>query len=514
MTRSSMVKVSLIGSIAAVTLFASPSLAQRVWFVDDDAPGDPGPGDPLVSDPNEDGSIAHPFDAIAEAVGRAADGDVVLVRDGVYTGSGNHDIDFEGRLILVRSENGPESCIIDCQRRGRAFFLDQGETADAVIEGFTITNGFAESSNGGAIDCTLDSSPTIRDCRFIDNEAAGLGGAVALRGGSRSIVSNCHFEGNVCFGASEGSQGGALSCFFLAHATVVNCTFLNNSSQWGGAVDASLSEPVFVNCVFVDNFATHAGGAIFMSAARPTFINCTAAFNIAQSGGGMALVGAVLPSFAFADNCVFWGDAPNEISIGLGEATLTYSLVMGGWPGEGNIDADPLLIDAFNGDVRLSEASPCIDAGHNGALPLFATADRYGAPRFVDDPDTPDTGLGASPVVDIGASEFYGDEFVLFRPAPGLVARSNRIVAENAPPGATVYFAWGLRGGSTTVPGCAGVTIDIESARLAGSAVADAGGAAVFELLAPLTARGASVLLQAVERENCRTTNLVSLRFP
>ncbi len=39
----------------------------------------------------------------------------MLVADGIYTGEGNRDIDFLGKAITVRSENGPESCIIDCQ---------------------------------------------------------------------------------------------------------------------------------------------------------------------------------------------------------------------------------------------------------------------------------------------------------------------------------------------------------------------------------------------------------------
>ena len=65
-------------------------------FVDDDAPADPGPGDTSVSDPAEDGSAEHPFDAIQEAIDAAQDGQVVVVRDGLYTGAGNRRIYFRG----------------------------------------------------------------------------------------------------------------------------------------------------------------------------------------------------------------------------------------------------------------------------------------------------------------------------------------------------------------------------------------------------------------------------------
>jgi len=44
--------------------------------------------------------------------------------------------------------------------------------------------------------------------------------------------------------------------------------------------------------------------------------------------------------------------------------TAAYSDIQGGYCGEGNIDADPLFVDAENGDYHLQETSPCIDAGN------------------------------------------------------------------------------------------------------------------------------------------------------
>jgi hypothetical protein len=40
-----------------------------------------------------------------------------------------------------------------------------------------------------------------------------------------------------------------------------------------------------------------------------------------------------------------------------------YSDIQGGWPGIGNINADPMFVDTANGDYRLQSGSPCIDAG-------------------------------------------------------------------------------------------------------------------------------------------------------
>jgi hypothetical protein len=91
--------------------------------------------------------------------------------------------------------------------------------------------------------------------------------------------------------------------------------------------------------------------------------------------------------------------------------------------GPGNIDADPLFVDAANGLFDLQAGSPCIDAGYHGAVPLDITdldADGYtdertpfdlgGNPRFVQDPFTDDTGLPDPPlyphIVDMGAYEY------------------------------------------------------------------------------------------------------------
>ena len=104
------------------------------------------------------------YTTIQAAIDAAVNGDTVELADGTYTGSGNRDLDFGGRLITVRSANGPENCIIDCEDDGRGFYFHSGETADATVEGFTISNGFMDT--GGAVLIENGSSPTFSACRF------------------------------------------------------------------------------------------------------------------------------------------------------------------------------------------------------------------------------------------------------------------------------------------------------------------------------------------------------------
>jgi len=121
-------------------------------------------------------------------------------------------------------------------------------------------------------------------------------------------------------------------------------------------------------------------------------------------------------------NCIFWDNTASSGSQiyydGTSSATVSYSDVQGGWPGTGNINADPLFLDPDDGDLCLLAGSPCIDAGDNIAVsPDTLDLDGDGDTsepipldlasnlRFVDQPDVADTGNGTTPIIDMGAYE-------------------------------------------------------------------------------------------------------------
>jgi hypothetical protein len=72
----------------------------------------------------------------------------------------------------------------------------------------------------------------------------------------------------------------------------------------------------------------------------------------------------------------------------------------------GNINADPLFTNPAAGDYTLQPGSPAIDAGSNALVPSGIALDFAGLPRFIDDPGTPNTGVGPAPIADMGAHEF------------------------------------------------------------------------------------------------------------
>jgi hypothetical protein len=125
-----------------------------------------------------------PYPTIQSAIDDANDYDIVIVADGTYTGTGNRDIDFLGKIITVRSENGPDTCIVDCNgspgEYHRGFNFTDSETRQTLLEGFTIKNGYQQ--DGGGIYCE-NSSPTISSCIIIDNIAKGVTNYKGLGGG-------------------------------------------------------------------------------------------------------------------------------------------------------------------------------------------------------------------------------------------------------------------------------------------------------------------------------------------
>lgn len=56
----------------------------------------------------------------------------MVVADGIYTGEGNVELDFLGKAITVKSENGAANCMIDCENvdAARGFYFSSGEGQD------------------------------------------------------------------------------------------------------------------------------------------------------------------------------------------------------------------------------------------------------------------------------------------------------------------------------------------------------------------------------------------------
>ena len=85
----------LIVPALAFTVAMTPAVPAATIHVDVNCPG------------SGDGSIGDPYCSIQTAIDNALDTDEIVVADGTYTGPGNRDLDFGGKLITLRRRNGP-----------------------------------------------------------------------------------------------------------------------------------------------------------------------------------------------------------------------------------------------------------------------------------------------------------------------------------------------------------------------------------------------------------------------
>lgn len=332
------------------------------------------------------------FPTIQAALTAAQPGDVIVVADGVYSGPGNVDLDFDGKALTLRSAGGPAACIILCTGTPtspqRGFYFHSGETPASVVDGFTVRGGTTrvgaidDQFNGGAILCNNASSPTIRNCILEDNSAACWGGAICCTGNSHPTIVNCIIRNNLV-----GDDGAALFAWNSSYPRLINCLMTGNHSNGTGAAVTAFNGAV--------------GGALQLR-------NCTIAGN---SSNWMTVFGH---GFEVV-NCILWNNSvATSTQIYPGPANLVrYTIIEGGHTGAGAgpgvSAADPRFVSA--GDYRLAARSPAIDAGDNLALPADLNVDVLGGLRFMDDPGVADGGVPGhgAPQVDLGAVEFAGN---------------------------------------------------------------------------------------------------------
>ena len=328
-------------------------------------------------DTTGDGTAGNPYRTIQKGIDTAIDGDTVLVADGMYTGAGNVNLDFSGKAITVKSKNGADNCIIDCENTARGFYFHSGETPDSILDGFTIRNGSAQV--GGGIYCDY-SSPTITNNIITQNKApTSNGGGIWCSNNSSPMIINNTITANLAF------LGGGIDCFDNSSPVIINNTITANSAWFGSGINCWYNcSPVIINNTITAN-----------SPAVEPF----------SDGGGIYCNHNSSPIII---NTILWNNTKHEIYFRAdgkpNTVTISYSDVQGGEAGiitrdngtvywlEGNINADPMFLDPDNGDYHLSDSSPCIGAGTSDATPPPPPTDLEGNPRPAPDGSNPDIG--------------------------------------------------------------------------------------------------------------------------
>ncbi len=278
-----------------------------------------------------DGSVENPttgqrYDYIRHAVSEAGPGDRIVAGPGIYS----ENVNFNGKNLILTSTDPNDPAVVAItviDGENQAVTFADGEDANSVLVGFTITDA------NTAVYCS-NASPTIDKCIITDNSGSGI----ELRNGGSPTIKNCEIIYN---GASGIEMQAKKSGRFIIY-----------------------NYPTIINSVVAENNQHGISGGI------PTITNCTIVLNSLRG------VSSFKPTIT---NSIIYYNSSNSdaVQIESDSATVTCTDVQGGWPGQGNIDADPLFFQVGFWDRNETPEDVSDDSWVRGDYHLQSQAGRW-----------------------------------------------------------------------------------------------------------------------------------------
>ena len=387
---------------------------------------------------------------IQAGINAAKKGDAVVVSPGTYT----ENINFMGKAITVKSSSGAKLTIIDGGQNGSVVTFSSGESAAAVLMGFTVQNGTGTINfgltEGGGIYIANNSAPTIVMNTISQNHACD-GGGIAINSGSSPLIQHNVITKN-SGGTCGGLGGGGIAIHGAGAPQIIANTISNNTeccANGGGIyINYTTQVPLIENNLIRNNVAATGGGIYAANQVyNSLLIQNLITRNTASQGAGMywtvvnnsfvTMVNNTIALNTINQTCPlcegsalyiggFYGQSVLENNLFIAQNSQSalfcdslysstppllnsndaYSVGGGtafgdGCSGQGNtngnISSDPQFVSSSN--FRLKGGSSAIDAGSNTA-PDLPNTDLAGNPRIIIGNG------GPTAIVDIGAYEF------------------------------------------------------------------------------------------------------------
>ena len=299
------------------------------------------------------------------------------------TFAGNAAADCGGGMANIKGNPIVDNCIFTGNFANLSGGGMANEEADATVIDCSFTQNVAVLGSGGGMD-NYESSPDVKDCTFTSNSATlGYAGGLSNVGGSPTVI-DCTFTRNLAHEDGGGMDNSESS------PDIRGCTFTKNSAMgFGGGMGNHNCDAAVTNCTFTENAATCGGGGMANNGYSPEVTNVTFTHNSAGLGGGIYNE----DSNPVITNCIFWDNSGKEIVNDGGASEVTYCVVTGGYPGNGNTDADPKLEDLHNngGSTQTCALQASSSAINNGSwdanLWEIISTDQRGISRDMISPD-------------------------------------------------------------------------------------------------------------------------------
>ena len=235
--------------------------------------------------------------------------------------------------------------------------------------------------------------------RFIDTEDDDVLRYCSVTYGNKGGGLSTSYYGSE--NSEADSCGGALYCYNSC-PTISHCKFTNNIGDRAGAIYCVDSDPEISNTLIANNASLgdypQGGGICCEGDSALQINNCTIANN---APGGIFSASYYRTEVT---NSIVWGNSGYQVESYESVATVSFSDVQDGYPGEGNIEADPCFFDPSGGagvdydglaaNWALQSCSPVINVGTRTGLMDF---DLAGNTRVYSD------------CVDLGAYENQSD---------------------------------------------------------------------------------------------------------
>ena len=198
------------------------------------------------------------FVTVTEGFAALNDGDVIYIKEGVYT-EDSIKAPINVRYLTIKGD-GPDKTILQADVTpftAKTRVLDIGSTMQCNIDGITFQNGNDTRSggiNGGQ-------QIIINNCRIINNRAYfGSGSSQTVAGGLFSahlIMTNCEVVGNICDNSGKNGQvygGGVAMQDWIRPHRIENSTFAKNYSRIGGGAIGNFAGNLYViNSTITEN---------------------------------------------------------------------------------------------------------------------------------------------------------------------------------------------------------------------------------------------------------------------